>query len=72
MFKKTSLSGPHFVPNFFQGHGLHVFVEGKKVSSSSWNNISAQTLQVGELSSNCDCDYCLQNSIATQFMLYKC
>uniref|UniRef100_A0A2P2PM11 mannosyl-glycoprotein endo-beta-N-acetylglucosaminidase n=1 Tax=Rhizophora mucronata TaxID=61149 RepID=A0A2P2PM11_RHIMU len=34
-----------FFSNFDQGHGFHISIEGKQVSSAPWSNISCQGLQ---------------------------
>ncbi|KAK1355099.1 Mannosyl-glycoprotein endo-beta-N-acetylglucosaminidase [Heracleum sosnowskyi] len=34
-----------FYSNFDQGHGYHIFVDGRQVSTNPWNNISCQSFQ---------------------------
>ncbi|PIN14587.1 Mannosyl-glycoprotein endo-beta-N-acetylglucosaminidase [Handroanthus impetiginosus] len=34
-----------FYSNFDQGHGYHIYSDGKQISGTSWNNISSQSFQ---------------------------
>ncbi|GER50930.1 cytosolic endo-beta-N-acetylglucosaminidase [Striga asiatica] len=34
-----------FYSNFDQGHGYHIYIDGKQVSDTPWNNISSQSFQ---------------------------
>lgn len=34
-----------FYSNFDQGHGYHIFIDGRQVSTNPWNNISCQSFQ---------------------------
>ncbi|KAH6762823.1 Glycosyl hydrolase family 85 [Perilla frutescens var. hirtella] len=34
-----------FYSNFDQGHGYHIYSDGKQISSTQWNNISSQSFQ---------------------------
>ncbi|KAK4489296.1 hypothetical protein RD792_005100 [Penstemon davidsonii] len=34
-----------FYANFNQGHGYHIYIDGKQVSDTPWNNISLQSVQ---------------------------